>query len=136
MVFRIVLYRSNSCNNTLIQALNIIQPSPRFTIISFLGYFKLSISFLKYWPQMIWNFKRKSTKGWSICNILLDFTGGLFSFLQMWMEHHNGKNLDINPVKLILSIMCMVYDLVFIVQHYWLYPEGKDQALIQEGIES
>lgn len=43
----------------------------------------------------------------------------------MWMEHHNGKNLDINPVKLILSIMCMVYDLVFIVQHYWLYPEGK-----------
>lgn len=122
MVFCIVLHYCDTRNNKLIKALHIIQPSPRFTIISFLGYFKLSISFLKYWPQMIWNFKRKSTKGWSICNILLDFTGGLFSFLQMWMEHHNGKNLDINPVKLILSIMCMVYDLVFIVQHYWLYP--------------
>lgn len=81
---------------------------------------------------MIWNFRRKSTRGWSICNILLDFTGGLFSFLQMWMEHHNGKNLNINPVKLILSIMCMVYDLVFIVQHYWLYPEGKEGNLIQD----
>ena len=82
---------------------------------------------------MIWNFRRKSTKGWSICNILLDFTGGLFSFLQMWMEHHNGKHLQINPVKLILSIMCMVYDLVFIVQHYFLYPEAKEVALIECG---
>ena len=51
--------------------------------ISMMGYFKLSISFLKYLPQFYWNYKRKSTVGWSIANILLDLTGGLFSFIQM-----------------------------------------------------
>ena len=86
-----------------------------------MGYFKLSISFLKYLPQMYWNYKRKSTIGWSICNIMLDFTGGFFSFLQMGLEHHNGVQLKINPVKLILSIMCMGYDLIFMIQHYILY---------------
>ena len=54
-----------------------------FKVVSIMGYFKLSISFLKYLPQFYWNYKRKSTVGWSIINIILDMTGGLFSFLQM-----------------------------------------------------
>jgi hypothetical protein len=51
--------------------------------VGLMGYFKLSISFLKYLPQFYWNYKRKSTAGWSIANILLDLTGGSLSFLQM-----------------------------------------------------
>ena len=51
--------------------------------VSLMGYFKLSISFLKYLPQFYWNYKRKSTVGWSIANIILDMTGGLLSFVQM-----------------------------------------------------
>lgn len=31
------------------------------------------------------NFKRKSTEGWSIGNVLLDFSGGVLSFLQMFV---------------------------------------------------
>lgn len=84
---------------------------------------------------MYWNWLRKSTHGWSICNILLDFTGGLFSFLQMGMESSNGANLNINPVKLILSMICMVYDVVFIVQHYILYPQKKQPELDAEPAE-
>jgi len=91
-----------------------------------MGYFKLSISFLKYLPQMYWNWKRKSTVGWSIANILLDFTGGFFSFLQMALEAINGKDLQINPVKLVLAIMCMIYDIIFMIQHYCLYPQKKE----------
>jgi hypothetical protein len=52
-------------------------------VVSMMGYFKLSISFLKYLPQFYWNYKRKSTKGWSIANIILDLAGGTFSFAQM-----------------------------------------------------
>lgn len=48
-----------------------------------MGYFKLTISFFKYLPQFYWNYKRKSTKGWSIANIILDLTGGTFSFAQL-----------------------------------------------------
>jgi cystinosin len=52
-------------------------------VVSIMGYMKLSITFLKYLPQFYWNYQRKSTKGWSIANIILDLTGGTFSFLQM-----------------------------------------------------
>ena len=31
--------------------------------------------------------------------------------------------LKINPVKLILGIMVVVYDILFVIQHYCLYPE-------------
>lgn len=40
---------------------------------------KIYISFAKYVPQALLNIQRKSTIGWSIINILLDFTGGTLS---------------------------------------------------------
>lgn len=35
------------------------------------------------------NYQRKSTVGWSIGNILLDFTGGILSVLQMILDAYN-----------------------------------------------
>lgn len=36
------------------------------------------------------NFHYKSTEGWSIGNVLLDFTGGCFSLLQMFLQSYNN----------------------------------------------
>jgi cystinosin len=36
------------------------------------------------------NFRRKSTEGWSIGNVLLDCTGGSFSLLQMFLLAYNS----------------------------------------------
>lgn len=47
-----------------------------------LSYCKLLITVYKYWPQIYLNYQRKSTRGFSIVNILLDFTGGLLSSLR------------------------------------------------------
>jgi cystinosin len=44
-----------------------------------LGYAKLVITLVKYTPAAVWNCKRRSTKGWSIFNILMDLIGGVFS---------------------------------------------------------
>ena len=42
--------------------------------------------------QAWFNFRRRSTVGWSIGNVLLDFTGGSFSILQMLLLSYNyGK---------------------------------------------
>lgn len=42
------------------------------------------------------NYKRKSTIGWSIGNVLLDFVGGMLSMLQMILLSYNyGKFLYI-----------------------------------------
>ena len=40
-------------------------------------------------PQAYLNFRRKSTEGWSIGNVLLDFTGGALSILQMFLLSYN-----------------------------------------------
>lgn len=36
------------------------------------------------------NYRRKSTEGWSIGNVLLDFTGGVLSILQMIVQSYNN----------------------------------------------
>lgn len=36
------------------------------------------------------NYRRQSTKGWSIGNVLLDFTGGSFSLIQMFLQAYNN----------------------------------------------
>ena len=39
------------------------------------------------------NFRRKSTMGWSIGNVLLDFTGGILSIAQMFIQSYNNSKL-------------------------------------------
>lgn len=107
--------------STLSMPLKVLDPPPRLSAVSFLGYFKLAIAFTKCLPQAYWNWKRKSTVGWSIANVLLDCAGGLFSFLQMALEALDGRQVDVNGVKLALAILSMGYDAIFIFQHYCLY---------------
>jgi cystinosin len=59
------------------------------TFISILSYVKLSITLVKYMPQAYLNYRRESTIGWSIGNVLLDFTGGTFSILQIFLLNFN-----------------------------------------------
>eukprot|EP00741_Cyanophora_paradoxa_P020248 tig00021238_g19542.t1 len=97
------------------------------TFALILGNTKLCISFVKYAPQAWLNYKRKSTRGWSIHNILLDFTGGLLSMLQLVLlsQAAGGWGLVFsNPIKLLLSFESMGFDALFIVQHYLLYSKG------------
>lgn len=53
--------------------------------------------YLRLWPffQVIMNYRRKSTTGFSIYGIFADFTGGLFSMLQMLIDGYNFGNLNI-----------------------------------------
>jgi hypothetical protein len=37
------------------------------------------------------NFYYKSTQGWSIGSVFLDFTGGSFSLLQMFLQSYNNS---------------------------------------------
>lgn len=100
---------------------------PGGTVINICGYCKAAITFLKYSPQVYLNYKRKSTVGWSIGNVMLDFSGGLFSLLQLVIEAvGNGKPIigdgAFNLIKFVLSILSIGYNIIFMVQHYILYP--------------
>lgn len=100
-----------------------------------LSYIKLSVTLIKYVPQAVLNFRRKSTVGWSIENVLLDFTGGMLSMLQMLL---NGYNYDDwasifgDPTKFGLGLFSVLFDILFIVQHYVLYRTRKEEKNVQE----
>ena len=86
------------------------------------GYVKAAITFVKYTPQVYLNWKRKSTVGWSIINVWLDFWGGFLSFIQMACESiFIGEPLfadevhGFNIVKFLLSAFAMGFDVIFLV---------------------
>ncbi|XP_037025416.1 cystinosin homolog [Bradysia coprophila] len=101
------------------------------------SYVKLSITIMKYIPQAVLNYRRKSTVGWSIENILLDFTGGMLSMLQMLL---NGYNYDDwvsifgDPTKFGLGLFSVCFDILFMVQHYGLYRHSRKTVKKDENV--
>lgn len=93
--------------------------------MSVLGYAKLALVLMKCFPQIYWNYKRKSTEGWSIANVLLDLLGGIFSFISAGVSRKNGLNLP----KILLGIFTILIDLTFAFQHYYLYPKSKRKSM-------
>ncbi|CAF0965603.1 unnamed protein product [Rotaria sordida] len=93
-------------------------------LLYFYSYVKLVITIIKYVPQAWMNYRRKSTEGWSIGNILLDFTGGVLSVLQMFFlatNYNDWSSIFGSPTKFALGFFSVLFDVLFIVQHYILY---------------
>ena len=56
------------------------------------------------------NYRRKSTEGWSIGNVLLDFTGGLLSILQMILQsYNNSKFINIFDDTIMFSMFVIYF---------------------------
>ncbi|CAO0792639.1 unnamed protein product [Mucor circinelloides] len=101
-------------------------------LLYYLSYIKLTISLIKYMPQAWLNFKRKSTIGWSIHNILLDCTGGVLSITQLLLDAYlsgDWSGVSGNPVKLGLGLQSIAFDVLFMVQHYILYRDYTTTSL-------
>ncbi|XP_074267533.1 cystinosin homolog [Silene latifolia] len=89
---------------------------------------QVTMTVIKYIPQAFMNFRRKSTDGFSIGNILLDLLGGLTNYGQMAVQSVDQKswvNFYGNIGKTLLSLVSIFFDILFIIQHYVLYPENK-----------
>lgn len=112
-------------------------------VIYALGYVKLITVVIKYIPQVWVNYKRKSTTGWSIYPMLLDFSGGIMSFTQVMIDsllQGSWDGITGNPVKFGLGNITIVFDLIFFYQHYVLYrhavkdEEEEDWQVEREGL--
>lgn len=109
------------------------------TYLYYFSYIKLGVTLIKYVPQAYMNYRRKSTSGWSIGNVLLDFTGGSLSLLQMFLLAYNSDDWSSifgDPTKFGLGFFSILFDILFIIQHYVLY-RGKDpyEKLLSEESE-
>ncbi|XP_020287660.1 cystinosin homolog isoform X2 [Pseudomyrmex gracilis] len=100
------------------------------------SYVKLSITLIKCIPQAYYNYRRKSTVGWSIGNIFLDFTGGILSMLQMILNAYNYDDWESifgDPTKFGLGFFSVAFDIFFIIQHYVLYRYSDEKMIDLKG---
>ncbi|KAI8610116.1 PQ loop repeat-domain-containing protein [Chytriomyces sp. MP71] len=105
------------------------------------GMFKLLVSLGKYIPQLLLNRARRSTRGWSVTNVLLDLTGGVLSFTQLLVDAAAAGGIWLvwaNPAKLGLGLTSLGFDALFIVQHYVLYTRvhNEEEVVVGNGVSA
>lgn len=68
--------------------------------------------------------------------MLLDLNGGVLSLVQLVLDsslQSDWSGITGNPVKLLLGNFTIFFDLIFVVQHYILYPDTFDAKKPQDG---
>lgn len=96
-------------------------------IFTSLGLIKIFMSVCKNIPQILYNYNRKSTHGWPILMVWLDFVGAFLSFIQLLLDSYEVGNMMAvfdNLPKFLLAIQVFIADAVFFTQHYWLYYDN------------
>ncbi|KAI3943053.1 hypothetical protein MKW92_022917 [Papaver armeniacum] len=100
-------------------------------LISIFNAIQVTMTVIKYIPQVLLNCKRKSTEGWSTGYVFLDLLGGVTSYTQMVMQSIDQVcslvNFYGNLGKCLLSLVSIFYDLIFLFQRYVLYHSKKDE---------
>ncbi|CAJ0573951.1 unnamed protein product, partial [Mesorhabditis spiculigera] len=102
----------------------------RLQIANIFSYVKILVTTPMYLPQLYFNYTRKSTSGFAIEAIWLDFSGGVLSFLQMVLQAWNvndWSNFTGNPVKFALALITMFLDSLFFFQHYIIYRNSVEE---------
>lgn len=70
-------------------------------------------------PQVIENYKRQSTVGWSNKQVVFDSIGGILSIMQLVLDsslQNDWSGLINNPTKLGLGMITIFFDLVSVSQ--------------------
>lgn len=120
-------------------AATVLRKIQLLSFVTSLSYIKMAVTCCKYFPQAYFNYTRKSTVGWSIGNIMLDFTGGTLDILQMILQAVNVNDWSAfyaNPVKFGLGFVSIFFDIIFMVQHYVLYPNAEVPHNEYHGVDN
>ena len=95
---------------------------------------KLGVTLTKYVPQVVLNVRRRSTEGWNIDNVCLDFLGGTLSLAQLLLDAGTSgdwSKVSGDPVKAGLGFASMFFDVIFLVQHFVLYKKRPRALSVQ-----
>uniref|UniRef100_A0A7S3EDW9 Cystinosin n=1 Tax=Rhodosorus marinus TaxID=101924 RepID=A0A7S3EDW9_9RHOD len=107
------------------------------TLLLSLSFVKLAITAGKYIPQVLLNHSRRSTVGWNVWNVILDFTGGTLSMLQVVIDgflREDWSSVLDNPVKFLLGFTSIGFDVVFLLQHYVLYRKNPERTPLSGSV--
>ncbi|KAL4782836.1 PQ loop repeat-domain-containing protein [Aspergillus varians] len=111
-----------------------LYPRRWMDVLYLLSTIKVSLTAINYTPQAWMNYRRQSTAGFSIIAILLDFTGGLLSIIQLLIDtslQADWSGARGNATKLLLGNITVFFDVVFMVQHCCLYSRKSGGTMLQ-----
>jgi cystinosin len=93
-----------------------------------LAYVKIIISLIKYIPQVIRNYRRKSMYGISKLQIMLDLLGAFFSFMEFYLKKELPliDALNANRGKIGITIVTFLFACIFLGQVY-IYGTEKQE---------
>ncbi|KAE8143363.1 putative L-cystine transporter [Aspergillus pseudotamarii] len=97
-------------------------------VVYVMGMAKVFLTAIKYTPQAVMNYWRQSTAGFSIGAILLDLAGAALSLMQLVLDSSlqaDWSGTVGNVAKLLLGNITVLFDLIFILQHFVLYRERR-----------
>lgn len=93
---------------------------------------KLVLTIMTYIPQVLLNYQRQSTVGWNVWNVLFDFSGGVLSMVQLITDSVDLNNMKEgllgNWAKLLLGVITLVFDMIYLLQHFVLYRDGPHDS--------
>lgn len=98
-----------------------------FTYIT--GSIKVVMSTCKHFPQLAWNYKRKSTKGLSIAAIMMHGSGAFLSLGQLFLDgiiSNDMEGIYKNVAKFLLGAITILFDGLLLLQHYYWFRESTD----------
>jgi len=121
----ILLYVLSTLLPTLTGALELVK------FFEFISYVKIATT-MKYLPQVLMNYQRGSTQGFSIGMVILDITGGSFSVGQMIVNcanKHDWTSLAGNPTKFLVGVVSVIFDVILITQ-YFVYRRNIPRKIL------
>ena len=101
---------------------------PWLQTVYILGYIKTFLGLVKYAPQVVLNYRRKSTEGFAVGMMIFDLIGGTASLLQMLfiaINNDDVASITGNPGKLGTGVVTVVFEIIFLIQKYIIYPPKK-----------
>lgn len=97
-----------------------------------MAFIKLILVVIRSIPQIVLNYQRKSTAGWSIDQIILGVIGSIASLMQLLIDSSlqaDWSGLIGNSVKFGLAVITILCDVVFLMQHYTLYGPVAEKGM-------
>lgn len=95
---------------------------------------KAVLSLIAYIPQIILVIRNKTTMGWSMVGVWVDFGGGALAIFQIITDYYNtgrgtGFFNELNWGKFLLNVLSCGCSSVFFFQHYWIYKPKKEDKI-------
>lgn len=113
-------------------------------VVGILATAKVLLTMIKYVPQVLLNWRNRSTVGFKIDAVLMDVVGSVLSLGQLFVDAAiiqggDWSSVTNNPGKFGLGNVSLLFNIIFMWQHYVAYrgqePISKSRVAVEDRVD-